>query len=115
MAAIESLALNWRRPVTNPGYVQSVAANYGTDGRSSFWHWLRATMIPNAPMVNLPMWNVLQPINYHTGVTVVPVVVRTPVQTTPQMAFTPAGTATAVPGVSPPNVFAQVWTGVGTA
>lgn len=111
MAAIEALATNWRPARTNPGYAVEVPANYGTAGRLSFWHWLRNTQIPNTPPNAPPLYNALVPVDYRLGVTVVPVTITVPVQTTPQMAFTPAGTAQSLPGAAPINRIAQVWTG----
>ena len=113
MPALLALDLNWRQPVLSPGRTVSVPANYGTMGRASFWHWLRSTQIPN-PSTTGPFYNALSPTNYRLGVTVVPVTVKVPVQTTPQLNFTPAGTAVSLPGQGGgSNPFAQVWTGLG--
>lgn len=111
MPTAEGLALNWRQPRTNPGYVVGVPSNYGTDGRVSFWHWVRAALIPQVPNPRSAMYNSLAPVNYHLGVTVVPVRLLMPVQTTPQLAFTPAGTASASPGAGAAFKDSQVWTG----
>ncbi len=114
MPALLAMDLNWRNSNgQSPGRTVSVPANYGTGGRLSFWHWLALRQIPQAPAVTNPLYNSLLPTNYHLGVTVVPVTVTVPLQTTPQMRFTPAGIATALPGAGGGNPFAQVWTGVG--
>lgn len=113
MPALMAMELNWKRPVLTPGRTVVIPANYGTMGRASFWHWLKSVQIPQAPAVTNPLYNALAPVNYRQGVTVVPVTLRVPVQTTPQLNFTPAGTATAAPGASGANPFAQVWTGLG--
>ena len=111
MAAIMALASNWRPSVTSPGSVVQVPANYGTGGRLSFWHWLRNTQIPDAPPNAAPLYNALAPTIWHARVNAVPVTIMTPVQVTPEMRFTPAGTARSQPGEVAPNALAQVWTG----
>lgn len=114
MAALLALDTNWRRSNgQSPGRVVQLPSNYGTAGRLSFWHWLRIPQIPQVPATSNPLFNALLPAAYHYQVSVVPVTLTVPIQTTPQMSFTPAGTAIMPSGSGGSNPFAQVWTGAG--
>lgn len=113
MATALALAQNWRPPVTSPGFSVPVPANYGTAGRESLWHWVRSAVIPQVPDLRRPLSNVLAPGIFHLQVSTVPVTVRKPINVVSQMAFTPAGTATAGAPAEPQNLAAQLWTGLG--
>jgi hypothetical protein len=107
------LRLNFHPSALTGGRRVEQPANFGTEGSFPDYHdrWMQRLPLGFNPFN--PMSNMLAAPTppYHTRVTMVPVQVRVPAQTTPTLNFTPAGTATSTPGLNPLGS-TQVWTGL---
>ncbi|MGC2160754.1 MAG: hypothetical protein WA634_02485 [Silvibacterium sp.] len=113
MGTAIGLGLNYRPSALSVGKPVVLPANFGGEGSLVRWQFAQYALFRVAFNPHNPMSNALEAPSppYHTRVNVVPVQIRVPVQTSPSLQFTPAGTASSTAGASPLGL-AQLYTGL---